>query len=171
MRIHLLIALMRLRLLYRRGVWHVGLYLQQLGRSLIVFGEKEIRNSWDALFFARAPLAQIEIIACFNKVYRGTIIAACFEHSKYNAEKRVVFHLNWIAESRGLSLPYTNNQWVFGGLCDVIVDPIASPLHLLPDGTYWFMWPNGNYARINFNYRTHLSFAGDKATPRLYTYF
>lgn len=175
MHTRLLIALMRFTLwlvfLGRRLVWHIGYRLRKWGKGLMWIGEEEIRYSWGAILFARLPLAQIEIVGTFPKVSRGAILGASFCFSERGARRSVVLYLNWIATKAPLYGPCSRDPWIFGGPCTIVIDPALSPIRKLPDGTLWFMWPDGNYGVIRFDSATHLRFAGSADTPRIYKYF
>jgi len=157
--------------IFCRVSWHIGFRFRVLAKFLMHFRENEIKNPWGVMLFLGLPLAEIEIIGYFPTVYRGAILGASFLLSEKNGERRVVLHLNWIATRAEPLGSCSRDPWVFGGPCDVVLDPILSPPHKLPGRKLYFMWPNGNYGVIHFDPKEHLSFAGDPETPRIYKYF
>lgn len=172
MRIRCAIVVERLRDRCRALARHLGAYCKVLGRRLVMFGEEDTGSSWGTASFSRLEFAELEITGAFPKAYCGPVYAAFFQCPRSGGKRYVVVRLNWIAEKDsvfGVSFPGT--PWSFGGSWDVIVDPVLSPLRWLPDGSLWFVWPNGSYGVFRFDPREHLPFMGDAETPRIYTYY
>lgn len=163
-----------------------GYTLRALARRLIDFGEHQ-EGAWGIPVLLRMECADVEIRDGNLEMYCGPIYAARFQfrqlvdktapagYRRKKSKKFVVISLNWVATygrpSIGILWPFHTNNPFFCGTWEVAVDPESSPLHELPDGSLWFMWPNGGYAVLRPRTRRSLRFTGDLETPRVYTYF
>ena len=174
MRMHALFLLVRFRSFSRRVAGHFGLFLKRLSRQLILFSEKETKNSWGAELAIRLPFnAELEMVRPFS-IYRGRIYATDSRFSFTGAKMKVVLRLNWVATTTSLeatldSFLGRDIKWVFSGPRDIVIDPSCSPLHEA-DGALWFMC-QGGYGVIRFNHEKFLPFSGSPDIPRVYKYF
>lgn len=163
----------------RRSAWHIGFILRRVAKSLLEFGEKEIRDEWNIILLTRLPMAaEIEIMTGypghtprFPCIYRGPISGARFELDPRTGKRFVVLRLNWVGLRRQLTLKLFLEPWQFSGTFEVRVDPERSALHKISDDALWFMFPSGGYGVLRFGGAERLRFAGTPETPRTYTYY
>ena len=165
------IMLMRGKLLLRMLARKLGPQLKKAGRILVAFGADDRERSWGVASFAHMESGELEIVGPYPHVSRGPIYAVGFRRGEEGVKSVVALRLNWIATRSAPFGDCSPQPWSFDGKRDVLVDPSLSSLYELPDGTLWFMWPNGSYGVIHFDRSKYLRFAGDPKTPRVYTYF
>ncbi len=145
----------------KRIVRQTGELMKQFGRILILWGD-DAEPKWGTELLLKCYLVEVEIHLP-GEVYRGPVYS--LYQKFYGKKSSLILKFNWIKKR----LNFSTTSETTGHFAFRIED--YGPPRVLPNGDVWFGF-KGGYAVIFFGSQMKKTvFAGDKDTPRVYTYF